>query len=71
HAGESAVAGNPEENLQILKKIGSNFLLGGKKIKLKFNLPAEKLRELAGLADLNCAKFSEKKIWRPLRDSNP
>ena len=70
-AGEAAAAGNPEENLQILKKIGSNFLLGGKKIKLKFNLPAEKLRELAGLADLNCAKFSEKKIWRPLRDSNP
>jgi len=30
HAGESAVAGNPEENLQILKKIGSNFLLGAR-----------------------------------------
>ena len=71
HAGESAVSGNPEENLQILKNIGSNLIIGGKKIKLKLNFPAEKLRALAGLADLNCAKFSEKKIWRGRRDSNP
>ena len=71
HAGESAVSGKPEENLQILKNIGSNLIIGGKKIKLKLNLPAEKLRALAGLADLNAAKFSEKKIWRGRRDSNP
>ena len=45
-AGESAVSGNPEENLQIMRKIGSNFLLGGQKIKLKFNFPSEKVREL-------------------------
>ena len=71
HAGESAVSGKPEENLQILKNIGSNLIIGGKKIKLKLNFPAEKLRALAGLADLNAAKFSEKKIWRGRRDSNP
>ncbi len=70
-AGESAVSGNPEANLQILKNIGSNLIIGGKKIKLKLNFPAEKLRALAGLADLNCAKFSQKKIWRGRRDSNP
>ncbi len=70
-AGESAVSGTPEQNLQILKNIGSNLIIGGKKIKLKFSFPAEKLRALAGAADLNCAKFSEKKIWRGRRDSNP
>ena len=71
HAGEAAVSGKPEENLQILKNIGSNLIIGGKKIKLKFIFPAEKLRELNAQADLNSAKFSEKKIWRGRRDSNP
>ncbi len=70
-AGESAAAGNPGENLQILKKIGSNFVLGGKEIKLKFNFPSEKIRKLREQADLNSSKFSEKKIWRGRRDSNP
>ena len=71
HAGEAAVSGKPEENLQILKNIGSNLIIGGKKIKLKFIFPAEKLRELNAQADLNSAKFSGKKIWRGRRDSNP
>jgi len=57
HAGEAAVSGKPEENLQILKNIGSNLIIGGKKIKLKFIFPAEKLRELNAQADLNSAKF--------------
>jgi len=42
--------------------------MGGKKIKLKFIFPAEKLRELNAQADLNSAKFSEKKIWRGFQD---
>ena len=71
HAGESAVSGKPEENLQILKNIGSNLIIGGKKIKLKFIFPAEKLRELNAQADLNSAKFLGRKIWRGRRDSNP
>ena len=71
HAGESAVAGNPEENLQILKKIGSNFLLGGKKIKVNFNFPAAETQKLRERAGLNSAELRTSKIWRPLRDSNP
>ena len=33
--GESAVTGSSSDNLQIMRKIGSNFLLGGKN-KIKF-----------------------------------
>ena len=66
--GESVVSGSPADNLQKLKKIGSNPIIGGKKINLNFSFPAEKLRALAGAADLNCAKFSEKKIWRSFQD---
>ena len=69
--GESAVSGNPADNLQKLKIIGSNLIIGGKKINLKFNFPAEKTRKLRELADFSAAKFSEKKIWRGRRDSNP
>ena len=70
-AGESAVTGSPEENLQILKKIGTNFLLGGKKIKLKFNFPAAETEKLRELAVSDSARFRTSEIWRPLRDSNP
>jgi hypothetical protein len=42
--------------------------MGGKKIKLKFIFPAEKLRELNAQADLNCAKFRDSKIWRGFQD---
>ena len=69
-AGESAASGKPAENLGILKNIGSNFLLGGKQIKLNLNPPWGKLRELSKRADFNTAKFSEEKIWRGRRDSN-
>ena len=70
-AGESAVAGNPEENLQILKKIGSNFLLGGKKIKVNFNFPAAETEKLHALPGFGSADFGNSVNWRPLRDSNP
>ena len=69
--GESAVSGSPADNLQKLKIIGSNLIIGGKKINLKFIFPAEKLRELNALADTSCAKSLTEEIWRPLRDSNP
>jgi len=29
HVGEAAISGNPAENLQILKNIGSNLIIGG------------------------------------------
>ena len=70
-AGESAVAGNPEENLQILKKIGSNFLLGGKKIKVNFNFPAAETQKLHALPGFGSADFGNSVNWRPVRDSNP
>jgi len=63
-AGEAAAAGNPEENLRILKKIGSNFLLGGKQINLNFNSPWGKLRKLNFSDALSGAKFRDSEIWR-------
>ena len=69
--GESAVSGSPADNLQIMRKIGSNFLLGGQKIKLKLNFPSEKLRELRARADFFDPDFCNSVNWRPLRDSNP
>ncbi len=69
--GESAVSGSPADNLQIMRKIGSNFLLGGQKIKLKLNFPSEKLRELRARADFFDPDFRNSVNWRPLRDSNP
>ena len=70
-AGESAASGDPAENLQILKNIGSNLVIGGKKINLNFNFPTEKTRKLRELAEFSSAKFLRGEIWRPLRDSNP
>ncbi|KAF0152982.1 MAG: hypothetical protein FD189_2416, partial [Elusimicrobia bacterium] len=69
--GESAVAGSSADNLQKLKNIGSNLIIGGKKINLKFIFPAEKLREFKALAETSSAKSLREEIWRPLRDSNP
>ena len=69
--GESAVAGSSSDNLQIMRKIGSNFLLGGKKIKLNFNFPSEKLRELRERAAVFGPDFTASQNWRPLGDSNP
>ena len=66
--GESAVSGSPSDNLQKLKNIGSNLIIGGKKINLKFNFPAEKLREFLALADTSCAKNLREEIWRSFQD---
>ncbi len=45
NVGECAVSGNPSDNLQILKNIGSNLILGGKRISFKLNSPWEKLQK--------------------------
>ncbi|MEW5906481.1 MAG: recombinase family protein [Elusimicrobiota bacterium] len=69
--GESADSGSPTDNLQKLKNIGSNLIIGGKKINLKFIFPSEKVREMRALAGFENTKFLRGEIWRPLRDSNP
>jgi len=69
--GESADSGSPADNLQKLKNIGSNLIIGGKKINLKFIFPSEKVRGLRTLAGFANTKFLRGEIWRPLRDSNP
>jgi len=42
--------------------------MGGKKINLKFNFPAEKTRELRELAEFSSAKFLRGEIWRAYQD---
>lgn len=64
--GESAVAGSSSDNLQIMRKIGSNFLLGGRKIKFKF--PSEKLRELRERAAVFGPDFTASQNWRCFQD---
>ena len=69
--GESATAGNPADNLQKLKNIGSNLIIGGKKINLKLNFPAAETEKLHALPGFGSADFCNSVNWRPLRDSNP
>ena len=69
--GESAAAGNPADNLQKLKNIGSNLIIGGKKINLKLNFPAAETEKLHALPGFGSADFCNSVNWRPLRDSNP
>ncbi|MGD9643704.1 MAG: recombinase family protein [Elusimicrobiales bacterium] len=69
--GESAVSGGPADNLQKLKNIGSNLIIGGKKINLKLNFPAAETEKLHALPGFGSADFCNSVNWRPLRDSNP
>ena len=69
--GEAAVSGSPSDNLQIMRKIGSNFILGGQKIKLKINFPSGEVQKLHALPGFGSADFHNSINWRPLRDSNP
>ena len=69
--GESAVSGSSADNLQKLKNIGSNLIIGGKKINLKFNFPAAETEKLHALPGFGSADFCDSVNWRPLRDSNP
>ncbi|MBI4800970.1 MAG: hypothetical protein HY796_00425 [Elusimicrobia bacterium] len=61
-AGESA-AGNSAENLEIMKKIGSNFLLGGKRITFKLKSPWEKLQKFNLAAGANFRKNRFLQNW--------
>jgi hypothetical protein len=66
--GESAAAGNPADNLQKLKNIGSNLIIGGKKINLKFNFPAAETEKLHALPGFGSADFGETANWRRFLD---
>jgi len=66
-AGKSAVSGSPSENLQIMRKIGSNFFLGGQKIKLKINFPSGEVQKLHALPGFGSADFCNCKAWRGRR----
>ena len=62
-AGESSVSGNPAENLEIMKKIGSNFFLGGKRITFKLKSPWEKLHNFNSAAGGKFKKKQFLQIW--------
>ena len=62
-AGECSVTGNPAENLQIWKNIGSNFILGGKRISYKLKSPWEKLRKFNSAAAAASGKSGFFEIW--------
>ena len=74
HVGEIAEGGKPDENREILKKIGSNFRIGRKRLSFEFKKPWEFLPNLNFSRAQNSEFFSENeksKIWRRGRDSNP
>ena len=62
-AGESANSGKPEENLEIMKKIGSNFFLGGKRITFKLKSPWEKLQKYNSFCAQKIQKKQQLQIW--------
>ena len=62
-AGESSVSGNPAENLQIWKNIGSNFILGGKRISYKLKSPWEKLQKFNFAEGADFGKNRDFKFW--------
>ncbi len=74
HVGELAERGKAEENREKLKKIGSNFRIGGKDLSLEFKNPWDFLQNLNSARAKNnnfSAEFLKSKIWRRGRDSNP
>jgi hypothetical protein len=66
-AGESSVSGNPAENLQILKNIGSNFFIGGKRISFKLKSPWEKLQKFNFAEGADFGKNRDFKFWGALQ----
>ena len=63
HVGEAAISGNPAENLQILKNIGSNLIIGGKRISYKLTFPWEKLQNFNAAAAAATGKKAVLEIW--------
>jgi len=74
HVGETWESGKPEENREILRKIGSNFRIGGKELSFEFKKPWEFLQNFNSARaenPQNLPGFLKSKIVCPLRDSNP
>ena len=44
----AALSGTPADNLRLLKRAATGFVLGGKRLKLEYNTPVKKLLELRG-----------------------
>ncbi|OIO04979.1 MAG: hypothetical protein AUJ51_00825 [Elusimicrobia bacterium CG1_02_56_21] len=63
HVGEAVAAGNPAENLQILKNIGSNLIIGGKRISYKLSFPWEKLQNFNAAAAAAKGEKAIFEIW--------
>jgi hypothetical protein len=66
HVGAAVVSGNPAENLQILKNIGSNLIIGGKRISYKLSFPWEKLQNFNAARGAASGNFRFLKLWGPL-----
>ena len=72
--GEVVGRGKPEENREIMKKIGSNFRIGRKELSFELKKPWGFLLNFNFSRAQNSEFFSEKeksKIWRKGWDSNP
>ena len=63
HVGEAAVSGNPSENLQILKNIGSNLIIGGKRLSYKLSFPWEKLQNFNAARGAASGEFQLSNLW--------
>ena len=61
--GETLAAENPAENLQILKNIGSNFFIDGKRISFKLKSPWEKLQKFNAAQGAAAGKSGVFKFW--------
>ncbi len=70
HIGEIAESGKPDEQREKLKKIGSNFRIGRKRLSFEFKKPWEFLPNFNFLRAQNSeiiSEFSKSEIWRKLR----
>jgi hypothetical protein len=57
-AGEAALSGAPADNLRLLKRAGTGFVVGGRRLKFEHNAPLKKLLELRGGADQAAGDWS-------------
>jgi DNA invertase Pin-like site-specific DNA recombinase len=71
YVGELAERGKAEENREKLKKIGSNFRIGRRRLSVEFKKPWEFIFKFnSARAEINnfSADFLKSKIWRSFRD---
>ncbi len=63
HVGDALAAENPAENLQILKNIGSNLIIGGKRLSYKLSFPWGKLQKFNAAQGAATGKTDNLKFW--------